>query len=324
VAKAVNARPTKETVEIGGRQLSLSNRDKLLWPQDGYTKGDLVAYYRAVAPYMVPHLAGRPLTLERFPDGIDAESFFEKHAPKFLPAWIPTVSVPSDSGRRPPIPFIVCNDEATLAYVANLAAIILHIWTSREPDLDTPEFLFFDLDPDETCTIGTLARVALELRAALGEIGLTPLVKSSGGWGLHVVVPLVPAYGYDFCKGFGELVARHVHGRLEGLTTLERMPAKRPPDTVYLDYVQIGKGKTMVAPYSVRARAKAPVSMPLEWGTVEALVRKRTKGTQTEFERFTMKNAPALLRERGDLWGGTYWKRQRLEPALKKAQKAWR
>jgi bifunctional non-homologous end joining protein LigD len=314
---------TTETLEVGGHTLSLSNRDKVLWPADGYTKGDLVTYYRTMAPHIVPHLTGRPLTLERYPDGIAGESFFEKHAPRFLPDWIPTVTVKSDSGKRDSVRFILCNDEATLAYVANLAAIVLHVWTSRDGSLDTPEFLFFDLDPGDGCTLATLAKVALGLRDTLAEIGLVPVVKSSGGSGLHVAIPLVPEYTYDFCKGFGELVARTLHARMRDRTTLERMPAKRPPGTVYLDYVQVGKGKTMVAPFSARARAGAPVSMPLDWTDVEAMSRKRARETEGEFARFTIKNAPGLVAERSDLWAGSHWKEQHLEPALEKAQRAW-
>jgi bifunctional non-homologous end joining protein LigD len=314
---------TTETLDVGGHSLSLSNRDKVLWPGDGYTKGDLVDYYRNAAPYILPQIAQRPLTLQRYPDGIDGPSFFEKNAPKYLPEWIPTVTVKSEFGRNETVRFVLCNEEATLVYVANLAAIVLHVWTSRAESLDEPDFLFFDLDPGEGCTLATLAKVALELRETVGEIGLVPVVKSSGGSGLHVAIPLAPRYSYEFCKGFAELVARRLNGRLPKLTTLQRAPAKRPPGTVYLDYVQVGKGKTLVAPFSVRARAKAPVSMPLGWDEVEAMTRKRAKETEGEFARFTLKNAPPLMKERAGLWGGKAWKQQSLEPALKKAQKAW-
>ncbi|MGH7729528.1 MAG: non-homologous end-joining DNA ligase [Vulcanimicrobiaceae bacterium] len=321
---AATAKRTTETLEIGGHSLVLSNRNKLLWPADAISKGDLIDYYRAVAPSMLPHLRGRPLTLERYPNGIDEASFFEKHAPRGLPAWIPTLRVPSDSGRHAPIDFILCNDEAALVYVANLAAIVLHVWTSHEGALDRPEFLFFDLDPDQTCTVGRLGSVALAVRATLTELGLAPVVKSSGGSGLHLAVPLALEYEYEFCRGFAELIARRVHERVPEATTLERMPAKRPSGTVYLDYVQVGKGKTLVAPYSVRPRAGAPVSTPLEWPEIEALARKRTRGTEAEFARYTLKNIPKRLAERGDLWSGAHWKPQKLERALGRAQKLWR
>jgi bifunctional non-homologous end joining protein LigD len=318
----VSAR-TKETLELGGHTLSLSNRDKVLWPQDGYTKGDLVAYYRAVAPYLLPHIADRPLTLQRYPDGIDGQSFFEKNASKFLPAWILTIDVKSEFGRHGIVRFMLCDDEATLVYVANLAAIVLHVWTSKASALDVPEFLFFDLDPHDGCTLATLAKTALALRDALAEIGLEAHVKTSGGSGLHVVIPLVPEYSYDICKGFAEVAARCLNARLPDTTTLERSPAKRPLGTVYLDYVQVGRGKTLVAPYSVRARAKAPVSMPLAWPEVEAMARKRAKETEGEFARFTLKNALSRLSELGDLWSGSQFRGQRLEPALAKARTVW-
>ncbi len=314
----------KEIVEIDGRSLAISNRDKVLWPEDGYTKGDLIAYYRAVSPLLLPHLHGRPLTLERYPDGIAGESFFEKHAPKHVPEWVERVKVSHGSGNRSgPIEFILCNDEATLAYVANLASIVLHVWTSREHAIDEPDFLFFDLDPFDGCTLANLAKTAVALRETLAEIGLRPLIKSSGGSGLHVVIPLAAGYSYDFCKGFGELVMRTLHQRLPEETTLERMPAKRPKGTVYLDYVQIGRGKTMVSIFSARPRAGAPVSMPMTWDEIEALTRKRAKETESEFARFTIGNAPALLASRGDLWGAKNWHEQHLEKALRAAQKLW-
>ena len=320
----------KEFVTIDGRELAISNREKVLFPRDGYTKGDLIAYYRAVAGAMVPHLRGRPLTLERFPNGIDGTTFFEKNASAHLPPWVATTTVDSHGGKRDRVRFVKCDDEATLVYVANLAAIVLHVWTSHEPALDVPEFLFFDLDPFNGCTIGTLAKVALGLRETLAEIGLTPAIKSSGGSGLHVAIPLAPTYTYDIARGFAEMVARRVHDRLPKLTTLERMTAKRPAATVYLDYVQVGRGKTFVAPYSVRARDGAPVSMPMAWAEIECLARKRPRGeaalagTEGEFARFTIANAPAMLAERGDLWGGASWREQQLEPALAAAQATWR
>jgi bifunctional non-homologous end joining protein LigD len=314
---------TKETITVAGRVLALSNRDKVLWPQDGYTKGDLIAYYRAVAPLALPHLTGRPLTLQRYPNGIDGPSFFEKNASKSLPDWIPTVTVDSEHGRHDTVRFMLCNDEATLVYVANLAAIVLHVWTSHAGALDTPEFVFFDLDPDAGCTLATLAKTAVALRETLASVGLAALVKSSGGSGLHVVVPLLPQYSYEICKGFAELAARTLHARHPETTTLERSPAKRPAGTVYLDYVQVGRGKTLVAPYSVRARAGAPVSMPLSWDEVEAMGRKRTKETEAQFARFNLKNAGSRLAATGDLWGPAAWTEQPLEPALEKARDVW-
>ena len=307
----------------GERNLKFSNLDKVLWPGDGYTKGDLIAYYRSVAPWIVPHLKDRPLTLERYPNGIDQGSFFEKNAPRGLPEWVQTVKVPSE-GKRDFINFVVCNDEPTLLYLANLAALVLHVWTSRVGSLDKPDFVLFDLDPWAGCTIKTLAEVALGLRDTLREIGLEPIVKTTGGSGLHVVVPLEPRYEYEPVKHFAELIARRLKETMPDRITLERMTKKRPAGTVYFDYVQVGKGKTLVAPYVVRPRAGAPVSMPLAWDEVEALARKRAKDTASVLGQWTIANVPALLKNHGDPWRAEAWHEQRLEPALKKARGVWR
>jgi bifunctional non-homologous end joining protein LigD len=321
--KGGGARRTTANVKVGSHTLVISNESKILWPGDVYTKGDLIRYYRSVAEHILPHLKDRPLTLQRYPDGIDGPSFFEKNAPSFLPDWVKTISLANREGERARTRFILCNDEPTLVYVANLAAIVLHVWTSRAGAIDTPDFIFFDLDPNDGCTLATLAKTALALRNVLAEIGLSALVKSSGGSGLHVVIPLRLDYTYEVARNFAEVVAREVHRRLPETTTLQRVPAKRTFGSVYLDYVQVGRGKTMVAPLSVRARAKAPVSMPLDWAEIETMSRKRSPETEAEFARFTLKNALRLLGERGDLWGGGHWKPQRLEPAVAKARKTW-
>ncbi|MDQ2664031.1 MAG: non-homologous end-joining DNA ligase [Candidatus Eremiobacteraeota bacterium] len=316
--------PSTKTAEIiGGRTIALSNPDKVLWPRDGYTKGDLVAYYRTVAKWILPHLQDRPLTLQRYPDGIDGPSFFEKQAPKAAPSWARTISIPSSGGKRSHIAYLVCDDEATLAFVANLASIVLHVWTSRAQELDNPDYVLFDLDPWEGCTLKTLAAVALQVRETIESIGLKPLVKTSGSSGLHVVIPLVPEYDYEPIKVFAEVIARQVAQAVPELTTLERMTAKRKKGTVYLDYVQVGQGKTLVPPYAVRAVDGACVSMPLDWSEVEALARKRSGQPEDASAPWTIKTAPVRLAKRGDPWSGKGWKPARLEKAITKAQKAF-
>lgn len=318
------AKATASTLTIGGHELKLTNQDKVLFPRDGYTKGDLVAYYRGVSRWLLPHLKDRPLTLQRYPNGIEGPSFFEKQIPKFTPAWVKTVKAPAaySSAASKEVEYMLCNDEASLVFCANLAAIVLHVWYSHVPTLDHPDYALFDLDPFE-CTVKTLATVALHLRDTLTEIGLRPLIKTSGGSGLHVVVPLRPGYSYDAVKQFGELAARQAALRDPSLTTFERTIARRPKGTVYVDYVQVGRGKTVVPPFVVRARDGAPVSMPLDWSEVEALARKRSKNPSDEFAGFTMKNALARLKREGDLWGGKHWQKAALEPALRKARKTW-
>jgi bifunctional non-homologous end joining protein LigD len=311
----------KTQVTIGGRALSLSNLDKVLWPRDGYTKGDLIDYYRSVAKWLVPHLADRPLTLQRWPDGIDEQFFFEKQAPRFTPDWIPTVSLSADQRSRK-VAYLLCNDEATLAWCANLASIVLHVWYSHVPTPESPDYVLFDLDTCEKTTLGTLARVALAFRDLLAEIGLPSLVKTSGGSGLHLVVPLQNHYDFETARRFAEIAVEHVAAALPALTTVERSISKRPKTAVYLDWGQVARGKTVVPPYVVRARDGAPVSMPLDWAEVEDLVKKR--GSPEAFiGQWSIKNARKRLEKVGDLWAGRSWKPAKLEPALKKAQRAW-
>ena len=311
----------KQQAAIGGRTLTFSNLDKVLWPRDGYTKGDLIAYYRSVSKWLIPHLKDRPLTLQRWPDGIDKQSFFEKQAPKYTPEWIPTVALAADQASRK-VSYMLCNDEATLAWCANLASIVLHVWYSHVPTTDNPDYALFDLDTCERTTMKTLATVALHFRDALSDIGLPCLVKTSGGSGLHVVIPLRPKYDYEAIKQFAEIVARHIAAQLPDLTTLERSVSKRPKTAVYLDWVQVGRGKTVVPAYVPRARDGAPVSMPLEWSEVEDLGRKR--GTpESVFRQWNIGNAVKRLTSTGDLWDRNRWKPAALEAALRKAQRAW-
>jgi DNA ligase D-like protein (predicted polymerase) len=216
---------TTQQAKVGGRELTFSNLEKVLWPRDGYTKGDLIAYYLSVAKWLLPHVKDRPLTLQRYPDGVDGQSFFEKQAPRFTPEWIRTVALSADQGSRK-VAYILCNDEATLAWCANLAAIVLHVWYSHRPTLEYPDYALFDLDPTDGCTMKTLATVALEFADMLSEIGLKPLVKTTGGSGLHVVIPLQSKYSYDAIKQFAEIAARRVAHELPKLTTLERSIAR--------------------------------------------------------------------------------------------------
>jgi bifunctional non-homologous end joining protein LigD len=310
-------------ITVGKRQLSLSNLDKVLFPRDGYTKGDLIDYYRGVSQWLLPHLRDCPLTLQRYPDGIDAQSFFEKHLPKGLPDWAERVTLTSPGGQRAKTTYMVCNDEATLVYVANLASIVLHVWTSRVETVEEPDYVFFDLDPGEQCTIKTLAAVALEVRDLLASVGLTALVKTSGGMGLHVVVPLVAGYSYEAAKMFAEIVATRLAHEDGKRISLERSIAKRDQAAVYFDFQQVGRGKTIVSVYSVRARDGAPVSTPLAWGEVETLAGKRGGVPAEILGAYNMKTTPKRLERDGDLWAGKAWKKQRLEPAISKAQKAW-
>lgn len=312
------------TVTVDGRTLALSNQDKLLFPDDGYTKGDLVAYYRAVAPFILPYLRDNPLTMERYPDGIAVpRGIWEKQLPRYAPDWVRRVTIPPSTGEPRDVTYLVCDDEATLTWIANLACVTMHIWYSHLPTLDVPDVILFDLDPGERCPLARLAKVALAFRDELANVGLRAYVKTTGGMGLHVLVPLAPHYGYDVAKGVSELLARRVNGVLPNDTTLERTIARRPDDLVYLDWVQVGKGKTYVAPFTVRARPGAPVSMPLAWSDVDAMRRKRAPETTAEMRRWTIKNVPGVLARGGDPWVREGWEPQTLENALTRARSLW-
>ncbi|HEY0614417.1 MAG TPA: non-homologous end-joining DNA ligase [Candidatus Elarobacter sp.] len=315
----------KEAVAtIAGRTVKLTNQDKVLFPRDGYTKGDLVRYYRAVAPVILPYLRENPLTMERFPDGIDVpRGIWEKQMPRYTPDWVRRVTIPPTTGTPRDVTYVVVDDEPSLVWVANLAAITLHIWYSRVGSLDVPDVILFDIDPGERCSLARLARVALAFRDELDSIGLRAYVKTTGGMGLHVIVPLEPHYDYEVAKGVSELVARRIHTVLPKDTTLERTIARRPEDLVYLDWVQVGKGKTYVAPFTVRARDGAPVSMPLAWREVEAMRRKRAPETTGEMRRWTIANVPKLVAKNGDPWRNEGWEPQSLESALARARPLW-
>jgi bifunctional non-homologous end joining protein LigD len=317
------ARKSAETIAFGLRKVTITHPERVLFPKDGITKADLAHYYRDVAHWILPYLKDRPLTLQRFPQGIGGSSFFEKQAPKGSPEWVRTITLPSSSGKRATIAYVVCDDEATLLWLANLGTITLHVWMSRIASLDHPDYALFDLDPWEGCAMRTLAGVALALRATLGEIGLEPLVKTTGGKGLHVIVPLRLDYDYEQVRDFGELVARRVHGALPDGVTLERRKEKRARGAVYIDWVQLGQGKTLVPPFSVRARDGGPVSMPLAWSDVEELAASRAKETLRDLARWNVTSVPALLAERGDPWKKPYAKKLAIEPALKKARALW-
>jgi bifunctional non-homologous end joining protein LigD len=244
------------------RKVVVTNPEKIFWPKDGYTKGDLVAYYRAISKWMLPYLKDRPVMLTRFPDGIEGKMFYQKDAPGFVPSWIRTEKIYSEDSQRE-ISYFILDSEDALAYVANLAAITIHMWSSRIPHLERPDWLLFDIDPKGSTTRHAV-EVAREVAAVLREVGLEPCVKTSGQMGIHVVVGLAPKYTYDQAKMFSELVAQVVVNRIPKIATINRNPRSRN-GRVYIDYLQLGHGKTIAATYSVRTLPGAPVSAPMTW-----------------------------------------------------------
>jgi bifunctional non-homologous end joining protein LigD len=245
-----------------GQRVAITNPEKVFWPEQRYTKGGLVEYYQSIAPWMLPYLKDRPVMLTRYPDGIEGKSFYQKDAPGFAPPWLRTAKIYSHDSQRD-IAYFILDSADALAYMANLAAITIHIWSSRLPHLENPDWLLFDIDPKGSTTHNAVL-VADETAAALREVGLRPYLKTSGQAGLHVVVGLEPKYTYEQARMFSELVARLVVSRIPDLATINRNPRTRA-GKVYIDYLQLGHGKTIAGPFSVRPITGAPVSAPLDW-----------------------------------------------------------
>jgi bifunctional non-homologous end joining protein LigD len=262
--------------------LQLSNLDKIYWPEDGYTKGDLLEYYRGVSPWLLPYLKDRPLVLTRFPDGIHGKSFYQKDAPEFSPEWIRTVSIWSEDTQRD-IRYFLIDDVDGLLYVANLGSIPLHLWASRADQLERPDWCVIDLDPKEA-PFEDVVTVAKVLHALCDEVGLPNFVKTTGKTGLHIMLPLGRQFSYEQSRTLGELLARLVIRELPRITTITRQVQRRGPK-VYLDYLQNRHGQLIVAPFSVRPLPGAPVAMPLHWEEVNETLDPRGHTIRTAVER---------------------------------------
>jgi len=271
-----------------GPQVKLTNLTKIFWPSERYTKGDLIAYYEAVAPFLLPYLKDRPLVLTRYPDGISGKSFFQKDAPEFVPAWVRTERIYSKDADRE-IDYFIVNDVDTLRYVANMGTIPLHLWSTRLGSLDRPDWLILDLDP-KGAPFAHVVRVARSLHRILEELELPSFIKTSGATGLHILIPLGARYGHEEARTFARLLAMlGVEAEPERATVARPLGARG--GKVYIDFGQNGHGRTIVAPLSVRPLPGAPVSCPLRWNEVTA---------RLDPKRFTIKTAPARLEKLGD------------------------
>ncbi|HET9947567.1 MAG TPA: DNA ligase D [Longimicrobiales bacterium] len=252
------------------RAIPFSNLDKVFWPDEGYTKGDLIEYHRKVAEWMLPYLEDRPLVMTRYPDGITGKSFFQKDAPPYAPSWFRRVTLWSEGSERE-LSYFVAEDLDSLLYVINLGTIPLHIWSSRIATLQYPDWCILDLDPKEA-PFADVIRIARKLHDICDEIELPSFPKTSGSSGIHVLVPLGRQLTYEQARTLGQLLARVVAAELPDIATLTRNPERRE-GKVYVDFVQNGHGRLLAAPYTVRPLPKAPVSTPLEWKEVNARLR---------------------------------------------------
>jgi len=283
-------------LEVEGRRIKLTNLEKVLFPEDGYTKADLIRYYAEVSPYLVPWLRDRPLTLKPFPDGIHGAHFYQKNKPGFTPEWIKSWTDP----REPENAYVLANDMATLVWMANYTAIEIHPRLARADDPEKPDNVMIDLDPAEGATWDDVKEVARVVKEVLDDLGIVGFPKTTGSRGIHVLVPIARRYTFEESRAFALRVGELAREKLPKLVTLEFSKAKRRG--IYIDYLQNTRAKSTAGPYSVRPIRRAPVSAPLRWEEISALGRP---------DAFTMINMSARLEAVGDL----------LSPSLKLAQK---
>ena len=264
--------------------VQFTNLNKVFWPEEGYTKGDLIEYYRSVSQWMLPYLTDRPLVLTRYPDGINGKSFFQKDAPEYAQQFVRTITIWSEDSQRE-LDYFVCDNEASLLYIANMGAILLHIWSSQVTTLETPDWCILDLDPKEA-PFTDVVTVAKTVKALCDEIGLPTGIKTSGSTGLHVLIPLARQVTYAQSRTLGGLLARVIAADLPEIATVTRQVQKRG-GKVYLDYVQNGHGRLLVAPFSARPLPGAPASTPLRWEEVTP---------QLDIRSFTIRSVPERMR----------------------------
>ena len=279
-------------VVINDAKVQLTNLEKVFWPTEGYTKGDVIDYYREMAPFILPYLKDRPESLHRHPNGIDGEAFFQKNVENLVPEWVQTATIHSESEHKDAL-YMLCQDEATLVYMANLGCVEINPWHSRIGHLENPDFMVLDIDPLDI-PFGEVVRTAIATREVLKGAGAEGFCKTSGATGLHIYVPLGARYSYEQSTQFARLVNLLVHARLPDSTSIERNPEKRR-GRVYLDYLQNSRGQTLAAPYCLRPREGAPVSTPLLWSEVDE---------KLDPAAFTLKTTKKRLKKSGDLWKG--------------------
>jgi bifunctional non-homologous end joining protein LigD len=290
--------PKRLDVQIDGRTLSLSNLDKVLYPEAGFTKGHVIDYYTRVAPAVLPHLRGRPLTLKRYPNGVNGGHFYEKQCPSHRPDWVATAAVWSRHNART-IDFCLADDLPTLVWLANLADLELHTSLALAADVTAPTMIAFDLDPGPPATIVECARVALQLREAFDHLGLQAFPKTSGSKGMQVYVPLNTPATYDETKSFAYGLAQVLERRDPRLVVSDMKKSLRK-GKVLVDWSQNDEHKTTVCVYSLRARERPTASTPLAWEEVEAAV---GSGDPGELD-FSSEQVLARVGERGDLFAG--------------------
>lgn len=271
-------------------KVEFTNTDKIYFPKEKITKGDVIRYYNEIADYILPYLVDRPQSLRRNPDGINSEGFFQKNVTGTVPKWIKTRKIKSESAATA-VEWLLCQDRETLLFLANYGCIEINPWSSRVGSLNHPDYIIFDLDP-KAAPMKNIIKTALKVKEILDSLNVPAYIKTSGGNGLHVFIPVLPKYTYEQTRNFSHLISQMVHRDLPEITSLERMPNKRK-GKIYLDFLQNGKGKTMASIYSLRPREGAGVSTPLDWSEINDQLDLKAFNINTIFER---------LKNKGDLW----------------------
>lgn len=284
-----NRKVKNKTVPKSSTKVNFTHPEKIFFPKSGYTKGDLIDYYQSVAEIMLPYLDDRPCNLLRQPNGLTGQSFFQKDMASH-PGWIKTATIYSESNQKN-IHYLVCDSVDALLYMVQLGSIEINPWNSRASNLDYPDWIVMDLDP-ENIGFDEVVEVALAARAVLDDLGIESYPKTSGKTGLHIYIPLAARYHYDQARQFGEILANLIHQKIPNITSLERNPKKRQKK-IYIDFLQNREGQTLAAPYSVRPTEQATVSTPLKWSEINQ---------KLSPDNFTFKSIQRRLNKVGDLW----------------------
>jgi bifunctional non-homologous end joining protein LigD len=296
----------KRILKVDGHELALTHENKIYWPNEKITKGDVIQYYHTIHKFILPYLKDRPQSLKRNPNGINNKGFFHKDAGTNAPSWVDHIKILAESTAQE-VDYILCNNEATLLYLNNLGCIELNPWNSRTTKLDYPDYMVMDIDPSETSSFDDVIDCALVVKEVLDKAGVTSYCKTSGATGLHIYVPMKALYTYDQTRSFGEVIAMLTQEQLPNTTTLERSLEKRK-GKIYLDYLQNKRGQTLASVYSVRPQPGATVSAPLHWKEVKSGLHP---------SQFTLHNFPARLEKEGDLFSGILKEKIDLKKCLK-------
>ncbi len=303
---AVQNKKKAISITAGRHEVVISNPGKLYWPDDGITKGDMINYYDKMSDFILPHLKGRPLSLKRNPNGILDAGFYHKDAGENAPDYVSVFKVKSESSNKI-VDYIVCNNKATLLYVANLGCIEMNPWNSTTAKPDHPTWMVIDIDPSEGNNFREVVDVALVTKEVLDRAGVDAFCKTSGSSGLHVYVPLKAKYEYSMVRDFAKLVAQLVQEQLPDITSLERNLRKRGKK-IYVDYLQNSNSQTLASVYSIRPVPGAQVSTPLLWNEVNHRLHP---------SQFTIKNIFSRLKKQGELFAGVLGKGLSIQKALK-------